>query len=47
MTVIVPIGGHFADNFRSSGKLTTTQVRKIFNCGKYILFLIYLFISFF
>jgi ACS family sodium-dependent inorganic phosphate cotransporter-like MFS transporter 6/7/8 len=33
MTIIVPIGGHFADNFRRSQKFTTTQTRKIFNCG--------------
>lgn len=33
MTVIVPIGGHFADNFRKTNRFTTTQVRKLFNCG--------------
>lgn len=33
MTVIVPIGGHFADTFRSSQRFSTTQVRKMFNCG--------------
>lgn len=31
MTIIVPIGGHFADTFRSTQRFTTTQVRKIFN----------------
>ena len=33
ITVIVPIGGHFADNFRKTNRFTTTQVRKLFNCG--------------
>jgi len=33
MTMIVPLGGHFADTFRSTNRFTTTQVRKIFNCG--------------
>lgn len=33
MTFVVPMGGHLADHLRMSGRLTTTNVRKIFNCG--------------
>ncbi|XP_063241946.1 vesicular glutamate transporter 1 [Bacillus rossius redtenbacheri] len=33
MTVIVPLGGMLADHVRKRGLLTTTNVRKIFNCG--------------
>ena len=33
MTIIVPIGGHLADHLRRNHILTTTMVRKIFNCG--------------
>ena len=33
MTVIVPTGGHLADYLRKSGIMTTTMVRKLFNCG--------------
>lgn len=33
MTFIVPIGGQLADYLRRSGRLTTTGVRKLFNCG--------------
>ena len=33
MTIIVPIGGQTADYLRKHGYLTTTTVRKIFNCG--------------
>ncbi|KAK6636256.1 hypothetical protein RUM43_009915 [Polyplax serrata] len=33
MTTIVPLGGLLADNVRKKGILTTTAVRKIFNCG--------------
>ena len=33
MTFIVPIGGQLADQLRQSGTLTTTQVRKLFNCA--------------
>ena len=33
MTIIVPIGGHLADHFRRNEILSTTSVRKIFNCG--------------
>ncbi|GJQ65577.1 hypothetical protein Trydic_g7675 [Trypoxylus dichotomus] len=32
MTIIVPTGGVLADYLRRSGLLTTTQVRKLFNC---------------
>lgn len=33
MTFIVPIGGQLADYLRRSGTLSTTNVRKLFNCG--------------
>ncbi|XP_044749303.1 vesicular glutamate transporter 1 isoform X1 [Coccinella septempunctata] len=33
MTIIVPSGGILADRIRRKGILTTTQVRKLFNCG--------------
>lgn len=33
MTIIVPSGGILADRLRKRGILTTTQVRKLFNCG--------------
>lgn len=33
MTFVVPIGGHLADFLRTSGGMTTTNVRKMFNCG--------------
>nr|CAG4650107.1 EOG090X04X8 [Sida crystallina] len=33
MTIVVPIGGQLADHLRRNGILTTTAVRKIFNCG--------------
>lgn len=33
MTIVVPIGGILADHLRRNNILTTTQVRKIFNCG--------------
>lgn len=33
MTLIVPGGGILADRIRRKGLLTTTQVRKLFNCG--------------
>lgn len=33
MTVIVPLGGLLADHVRKKGILTTTNVRKVFNCG--------------
>ncbi|XP_067010159.1 vesicular glutamate transporter 1 isoform X2 [Anabrus simplex] len=33
MTVIVPCGGLLADHVRKKGYLSTTNVRKLFNCG--------------
>jgi ACS family sodium-dependent inorganic phosphate cotransporter-like MFS transporter 6/7/8 len=33
MTMIVPMGGILADYLRKNGILSTTNVRKIFNCG--------------
>lgn len=33
MTIVVPLGGQLADYFRRSKMLTTSQVRKVFNCG--------------
>lgn len=33
MAFIVPIGGFLADNLRRRGILSTTTVRKVFNCG--------------
>lgn len=33
MAALVPIGGQLADNIRRSGKMSTTNVRKLFNCG--------------
>lgn len=33
MTIVVAMGGVFADHLRKKGTLTTTQVRKLFNCG--------------
>ncbi|GBM21231.1 Vesicular glutamate transporter 2.2 [Araneus ventricosus] len=33
MTIVVPIGGYFADYLRRREILTTTGVRKLFNCG--------------
>jgi len=33
MTIIVPIGGNIADYLRRNHLLSTTAVRKIFNCG--------------
>lgn len=33
MTVIVPLGGMLADYIRKKGIMTTTNVRKVFNCG--------------
>ncbi|XP_063363022.1 vesicular glutamate transporter 1 [Cydia amplana] len=33
MTSLVPIGGMLADYLRKSGTMTTTNVRKLFNCG--------------
>ena len=33
MTIVVPIGGNIADFLRRNNLLSTTSVRKIFNCG--------------
>lgn len=33
MTIIVPIGGQLADYLRSNHIMTTTNVRKLMNCG--------------
>ncbi|KAG8041754.1 hypothetical protein G9C98_007058 [Cotesia typhae] len=33
MTIIVPCGGLLADHLRKTGRMTTTNVRKLFNCG--------------
>lgn len=33
MTIIVPIGGQIADYMRSNQIMTTTNVRKLMNCG--------------
>jgi MFS transporter, ACS family, solute carrier family 17 (sodium-dependent inorganic phosphate cotransporter), member 6/7/8 len=33
MTIIVPFGGMLADYIRKQGILSTTTVRKLFNCG--------------
>jgi ACS family sodium-dependent inorganic phosphate cotransporter-like MFS transporter 6/7/8 len=33
MTLIVPMGGLLADHVRKKGILSTTNVRKLFNCG--------------
>ena len=33
MTLVVPIGGQLADYLRRNNLLSTTNVRKLFNCG--------------
>ncbi|XP_042881996.1 vesicular glutamate transporter 1-like, partial [Penaeus japonicus] len=33
MTIVVPFGGQLADYFRKNNILSTTNVRKVFNCG--------------
>ncbi len=33
MTIIVPIGGQLADYMRTHNIMTTTNVRKLMNCG--------------
>ena len=33
MTIVVPIGGQIADHLRSRGLMSTTNVRKMMNCG--------------
>lgn len=37
MTIVVTSGGVLADNLRKRQVLTTTQVRKLFNCGGFSL----------
>ncbi|KAM7026381.1 LOW QUALITY PROTEIN: vesicular glutamate transporter 1 [Acridotheres tristis] len=34
MTIVVPIGGQIADLLRSRGLMSTTNVRKMMNCGR-------------
>lgn len=36
MAIMLQFSGHFADWFRERGILTTTQVRRIFNCTAFI-----------
>ncbi|XP_076751180.1 major facilitator superfamily transporter 9 [Xylocopa sonorina] len=36
MTIVVQFSGHLADYLRTKKILTTTQVRKLFNCGAFI-----------
>lgn len=36
MALMLPISGHFADRLRERGILSTTSVRKIFNCFGFI-----------
>lgn len=36
MALMLPISGHFADRLREKGVLSTTSVRKIFNCSGFI-----------
>ena len=33
MTIVVPIGGQIADHLRARGVMSTTNVRKVMNCG--------------
>lgn len=33
MTIIVPLGGQLADYLRSHNIMSTTNVRKLMNCG--------------
>lgn len=33
MTIVVPIGGQLADFLRSNKIMSTTNVRKLMNCG--------------
>jgi len=33
MTIIVPIGGQLADYLRTHNLMSTTNVRKLMNCG--------------
>lgn len=36
MAIMIQFSGQWADWFQVKGYLTTTQVRKIFNCGAFI-----------
>lgn len=45
MTIVVPIGGQLADHFRRNGILSTTSVRKIFNCGGFGMEAIFLMVN--
>lgn len=36
MAIMIQFSGHFADWFRKKGILTTTQVRRVFNCGGFL-----------
>lgn len=36
MAIMLQFSGHFADWFQVKGYLTTTQVRRIFNCGAFL-----------
>ncbi|CAG0919043.1 unnamed protein product, partial [Notodromas monacha] len=42
MTMIVPMGGILADHLRKNGIMSTTNVRKVFNCGGFGLEAIFL-----
>jgi ACS family sodium-dependent inorganic phosphate cotransporter len=37
MALMLSLGGYWADSLQNKGVLTTTQVRKYFNCGAYVL----------
>ena len=37
MTIIVPLGGQLADFLRRKKIMSTTNVRKVFNCGGYVI----------
>jgi ACS family sodium-dependent inorganic phosphate cotransporter-like MFS transporter 6/7/8 len=45
MTMVVPVGGFLADHLRRNNILTTTQVRKIFNCGGFGMEAFFLFLT--
>jgi ACS family sodium-dependent inorganic phosphate cotransporter len=36
MSIVIPISGYVADRLQEKGILTTTQVRKLFNCGAFL-----------
>lgn len=42
MTIVVPIGGQLADFLRSNKIMSTTNVRKLMNCGGKSLFILIL-----